>query len=299
VWVGFFVLIGVLMVLVTMFTFTDSSMFRGRYKLITVVDQAGGVRKGDPVQIRGVNVGRVRKFAISSDGVRVVLELDQAFQVPANSTVRIRPVGLLNGMVVEIVPGSSPKMASAGTRLEGSTAASPLDSADRLVGQSEAVLGRVRALLSDRTVEGVETSSVELSTMMKELSQTAADQRQALGTLVGSLQRSAANVERVTHDPEIEQSIERVSSLLGAAEEQAPKLVETLATLDQSARSVGRVTRQVERGEGTIGKLTKDDALYLNANQAMIGMNQTAAEIRRLAEDIRLHPKRYFSLKLF
>lgn len=299
VWVGLLVLAGVVATLTSLFTFTDASLFRGRYNVVTLVSQAGGVRKGDAVQIRGVNVGRVREFAMVPEGVRVRLELDKAFRVPVDSEVRIRPAGLLNGMVAEIEPGRSPVMAGPGAVLPGRTEPTALDSASRLADESEVVLGRVRALLSDRTLEGVEASSVSLSELMAKLSDTATEQHKALGTLVQSLQRSATSMERATANPAIEQSIERIGALLGTVAGETPKLVRALSVLERSAGSVGRMTSHVERGDGTIGKLAKDDALYLNANQAMIGVNQTTAEIRRLAEDIRLHPKRYFSLKLF
>jgi phospholipid/cholesterol/gamma-HCH transport system substrate-binding protein len=298
-WVGLLVIVGVVATLTSLFTFTDAGMFRGRYNLVTVVRDAGGVRKGDPVQLRGVNVGRVRDFEITPDGVQVRLEIEKGFRVPVDSQVRIRPAGLMSGMVVEIEPGSSSVMARSGAVLPGLTEPNPLDSASSLADESEAVLRRVRALLSERTVEGIETSSVELSELMTTLSETATEQHQALGTLVQSFQRSATNVERVTQDPAIARSIDRVGQMIDTATTATPKLVHALALLEQSAGAVGRVTTQVERGGGTIGKLTQDDALYLNANQAMIGANQTIAEIRRLAEDIRLHPKRYFSVKLF
>lgn len=298
-WVGLLVIVGVVATLTSLFTFTDAGMFRGRYNLTTVVRQAGGVRKGDSVELRGVNVGRVREFEMSPDGVRVRLEIEKAFRVPVDSQVRIRPAGLLSGMVAEIVPGSSAVMARSGAVLPGLTEPSAMDSATDLADASEAVLRRVRALLSERTVEGIQTSSVELSELMTTLSETATEQHHALGSLVQSLQRSATNVERVTQNPDIDRSIDRVDDLLATVTAATPKLVHALALLEQSAGAVGRVTSRVERGGGTLGRLTQDDALYLNANQAMIGANQAIVEIRRLAEDIRLHPKRYFSVKLF
>jgi len=52
------------------------------------------------------------------------------------------------------------------------------------------------------------------------------------------------------------------------------------------------VLGRVERGEGTLGKLTRDDALYNNLNQAATNMNA-------LVEDIRKNPKKYINLKVF
>jgi phospholipid/cholesterol/gamma-HCH transport system substrate-binding protein len=48
----------------------------------------------------------------------------------------------------------------------------------------------------------------------------------------------------------------------------------------------------VDRGEGTLGKLTKDDKLYNNLNEAAVNFS-------KLAEDIRKQPKKYINLKIF
>ena len=57
--VGLFVLIGAAASLWILFLTTDPATFRGRYMVTTTVPEAMGLRKGDPVQMRGVNIGRV------------------------------------------------------------------------------------------------------------------------------------------------------------------------------------------------------------------------------------------------
>ena len=55
----------------------------------------------------------------------------------------------------------------------------------------------------------------------------------------------------------------------------------------------------MERGEGTLGRLSKDDALYLKASHAFDEASRAAAELARLGEDVRRHPERYVKLSLF
>ena len=73
--VGLFVLVGLAAFLTVLFTMTDVGTFRGRYYVDTVVESAGGMRRGDPVQMRGVNVGRVIDFDIAPGGVDVRMEI--------------------------------------------------------------------------------------------------------------------------------------------------------------------------------------------------------------------------------
>ena len=50
-----------------------------------------------------------------------------------------------------------------------------------------------------------------------------------------------------------------------------------------------KVATGISNGEGTMGKLMKDDSLYTNLNSA-------SAELDLLLEDLRMNPNRYFSV---
>ena len=51
------------------------------------------------------------------------------------------------------------------------------------------------------------------------------------------------------------------------------------------------MTSELEAGQGTAGKLFKDETLYNNANQMLV-------ETRDLVKAIRQDPKKYLSIKL-
>src|SRR5881397_2977537 len=108
-WVGVFVIFGILAVLLSLFTFTDAALFRGRYIVTTYVPDAGGIRRGDPVQLRGVNIGRVQRFRISHDQVAVRLEIEGEYKIPADSKVMLKSAGIVGGTVADIIPGVSDK----------------------------------------------------------------------------------------------------------------------------------------------------------------------------------------------
>ena len=55
--IGVFVLIGLAASVYLLYLLTDPATFRGRYKVTTSVENVMGLRKGDPVQMRGVNIG--------------------------------------------------------------------------------------------------------------------------------------------------------------------------------------------------------------------------------------------------
>src|SRR5680860_391932 len=83
--VGAFVLLGLGAFFVALFTLTDVGTFRGRYYASTIVEDAGGMRNGDPVQMRGVNIGRIAEFDIVPEGVQIRMELQNEYEIPEDS----------------------------------------------------------------------------------------------------------------------------------------------------------------------------------------------------------------------
>ena len=106
-WVGLFVVAGIAATVILLAVMTDAALFRGRYIVTTNVPNAGGIRKGDPVQMRGVNIGRIIGFGIGQKDVDVRLEIEGEYKIPKDSRVEVKASGLLGGMVAEVIPGAS------------------------------------------------------------------------------------------------------------------------------------------------------------------------------------------------
>ena len=283
--VGAFVLVGLAMFLLALFTLTDVGMFRGRYYATTVIENAGGMRRGDPVQMRGVNIGRVTSFDMIPDGVAVRMELYNEYVVPEDSRVLVRSSGLLGGMVVEVLPGVSAERAREGSALPGSVEAGLMESAAGTGTRADVVLDRMALLLSQQNIGSVGQSATELQGLLTELSAIATQQRQELAVLTGSLGRAAAGLERATAGPELERSIVQLDSLTA-------RLDRAALTLTSASGSLDTVLGRMERGEGTLGQLSASDSLYVN-------MNSTVTSLNQLIEEIREDPRRFFSVSVF
>jgi phospholipid/cholesterol/gamma-HCH transport system substrate-binding protein len=290
-WVGLFLVVGIIGVLTVLFVMTDAAIFRGRYIVSTNVEDAGGIRKGDPVQMRGVNIGRIMGFDISQGGVKIQLEIEGEFKVPTDSLVELSSAGPLGGMKAVVVPGTATTYVKYGDQLAGRTKKG-LGDLEELSGKTEDVLTRVQRLLSDPTIANVEGSTAEMRTLLTQLSAAVTEQRRELVSLTQSLKRSSAGLEKTTNAPELERSIKRLDTI-------SAKMDEVTQTLDRGTRSLEGVMGRIERGEGSLGKLTKDDELYDNMSRAALNVSQATENINKLTEEIRRNPKKYLKLSVF
>lgn len=287
--VGIFVILGLAGFFIILFMMTSPATFRGRYTVLTHVDDAGGMRRGDAVTMRGVHIGRVRAFDLTREtGVVLSLEIERGWQIPLGSRTEVRSTGFLGGMIVAVVTGPGPGFVEPGTLLPGETVAGVLDVAGDMSGDVSDVLARIQAFLSDTTIAGTEGAVVAMRDLFSGVTGTldtvdslAAEAR----TVLTDLRRTAANVEDVT-------GAEEWRNTLASAEATLASLERSATALEGPVASLGIILGRIERGEGTLGRLSVDDSLY-NA------YTDLAVSLRQLTDDVKENPRRYISLRIF
>jgi phospholipid/cholesterol/gamma-HCH transport system substrate-binding protein len=157
----------------------------------------------------------------------------------------------------------------------------------------------MESLLDKATIDSVHASSAELSQVLKTLSATVTEQRRELRDITASLHKSSVNVEKLTNAPEWDRTLKRADSITEQAGVITRRLDGVSTTLEKSSQSMQNVLGRVDRGEGSLGKLTRDDKLYDRLSEAAANMNQASVNLSKLADDIRKDPKRYLSIKVF
>ncbi len=287
---GLFVLVGLAATIVLLYLLTDPATFRGRYKITTTVENVMGLRKGDPVQMRGVNIGRVHDFGLEpgSEDVVVILEVEGQWRIPVGSVTQLVSPGLMSPRTVMVVPGAGPGEIAAGATLPGTAVKGLLDDTDALGAKGARVLDQVTALLSDSTIAAVGGGAQDLQTILNELADVMDSQSDEIEDLIGSLNRAADGLADVTGTEfrdDISSTVSQADSLMGS-------LRGTSARFDRAAEALETVLGRMERGEGTLGQLSVNDSLYVNLNAA-------ATSTRLLIDDLRTNPGRYINLSIF
>jgi phospholipid/cholesterol/gamma-HCH transport system substrate-binding protein len=284
--IGIFVLVGIISFLASLYILTDPSTFRGRYIVHTLVADAGGLRKGDPVRMKGVNVGRVHEFSLVSQGVTIALEIEGQWTIPSDSRSRLAASGLMGGRTIEIIPGQSTEPVLSGGSIPGGISGGIIDMADELGTQAGTVFERLALLLSDPTITGVQAGVQEMRTLLADLSSIARSQGAELERLTGTLNRAAEGIE------EASQSAPDFASAVARADSALQRVNATSQTLDRAIISLEGLLARIERGEGTLGQLVANDSLYQNLNLA-------AESVHLLATDVRENPKKYLTVEIF
>lgn len=108
--VGLFVMIGILLLSVLVFSIGDFYLKPGYY-LKLLFHFANGVEVSAPVRLAGVKVGEVKDIQVKSDPVtqntqvEILIWLDRDVKVERDAKVYINTLGLLGEKYIELIPG--------------------------------------------------------------------------------------------------------------------------------------------------------------------------------------------------
>lgn len=284
--VGIFVILGIAAFFTVLFLMTSPGTFRGRYMVTTHVEDAQGIRRGDPVRMRGINIGRVHAFELApAGGVVITLEVEGEWPIPAGSTTELISLGFLGGLVVSVLPGPGEGSVAPWEMLPGASGGGVLDTAENLAVEAEDIFGRIQAVLSDSSIAGTGEAVTQLRDLLGEFYEIVDGQATEVHALTASLRRSAENFEQLS-------GAEEWRAALASAEATLATVERTSSTVQESVASLTVILGRIERGEGTLGRLSTDDSLYDTAVE-------TTASLRALLDDIRENPDRYVTIEIF
>jgi len=258
-----------------------------------VYDNVEGLAPSAPVTISGNVVGKVQEIVFTEDGsgkLQLKLMIDNDFQFSKNSKAQIYETGLIGGKAVAIVlANDGSETAVDGDFLEGSIKAgltelvnqklTPLQGKiENVMVSADSLLGNINDVFDKQTKTNLKSSISSLNETILSFKNTSnsinnliANNKEKLDSTITSFENTSANLASLTD--------EMAKANLG----------QTITELQTTIDSFKNILSSIEKGEGSMGKLMKEDGLYNNIEGA-------TKELEELLRDIKLHPKRYFRI---
>jgi phospholipid/cholesterol/gamma-HCH transport system substrate-binding protein len=263
-----------------------------RHWLVEFSD-VGGLAEDDPVTVNGVKKGSVKEIHLAPHG-RVVVDflLARDVRLSVGDRVYIRNVGLMGEKFIAIAPGPGGKPYDAerdtiaGVYESGipevvSQMGSALASLERLSDQFD----RLLAIAEERNT--VRTTLANVESASAELRRALADSHDDLVAVSSNLRATSEIARRTaeTTEPKVGRAFDDVSRT-------SARMDSLIARLDSLSSELTVVSRKVNAGQGTAGKLVNDRALYDETRLAL-------RELTSLVRDLRTNPKKYFKVSVF
>ena len=259
-------------------------------------DNVEGLAPSSPVRINGFNVGSVKSISFLEDGsgrLQVALLVDNDFQFSKNSTAQLYDLGLIGGKAIEIIPAfDNAELAESGSTLnsvtkEGLTELvnkrlTPLQvKIEAVMGGADSLLTNVNDIFDGETKQNLKSAISELNLAITGFKTTASALNRLVDGNTEKFGNTMTNFESASKD---------LSEITAAIDKD--DISNAVADLQATIDNFDKLMAGIENGDGSIGKLLKDDQLYDNLEGASLQMEE-------LLQDMKLNPKRYVHFSLF
>ncbi len=289
--------IGTILLFIFGYSFLKGTNLLDKNRMFFVTyDNVEGLAKASPVTINGLTVGKVNNIEFLNNQGTLLVSFsikEPNFEFSKNSSVRIYSSGLLGGKSLGLFPKYDLKnMAVSGDTLVGSVeddmlvavtkALGPLeDKVNSTLATLDVLLLSVTELLDQKTRTNLQSAISNLNTTMVSLSG-------ASSTLDGLLKENTEKLDRTfTNLDEMAVSFNTFSDSLAT--------LETGRLFSEFQSVVSRfntIATGLENGDGSMGKLLKDEQLYENLEGA-------SKQLEALLKDVKLNPNRYIHVSVF
>jgi phospholipid/cholesterol/gamma-HCH transport system substrate-binding protein len=259
-------------------------------------DNVEGLTSSTPVTINGLIVGKVKEISFKDDAsgkLLVELLIDSDFKFSKNSVAQLYDASLIGGKAVAIVPAfDNAAEAKDNDYLQSDVKQGitesltqklvPLqDKIESVILNADTLLKNFNEVLDAQTKSNLKASVANLNATISSFKTTSGTLNAMLVENQGKLTTTFDNVELITGN------LSKVSDSIAQA-----NLGETIKNLQSTVGNFNTLLANIENGQGSIGKLMKDDGLYNNLEGA-------SKQLEQLLQDMKINPKRYVHFSLF
>lgn len=293
---GILVLLGILLLYYGFNYLKGRDLFNSSQTLYTEYDNVEGLVSSTPVTINGLNVGKVDNIGFKGDGsgkLLIKLLVNSDFKFSKNSTAELYETGLIGGKAIAIIPAfDGAEIAEDNDVLKSTVKAGLTDLVNQrltplqekieimMVG-ADSLLTNLNDVFDEKTKTSLRNSVSGLNNVIQNFNNTSISLNRLMSNNEEKLNNTLSNVDTMS------------SNLLKTSEQLAnTNLDQTIKNLEATIQNFNTISSKIENGEGSIGKLLKDEALYNNLEGASLQLEQ-------LLEDMKLNPKRYVHFSLF
>jgi phospholipid/cholesterol/gamma-HCH transport system substrate-binding protein len=262
-----------------------------------------GLDEKTKIKIAGVDAGIIEKIDLKEGQARLTVRIKRDIQLYSDANASIKATGLLGDKYLDIRTGSQKPFLKNGDTITNVVEIVDIDDMVRklskvsetistlaatlneTIGSEEAKqslketvlnLGDITANLNETIVvndKKMRTALDNISTLTASISDLIDKNKEPLTATAGNLKDFSSQLKRDV--PDLIANLDKAAKdLRGLVEENKP-------AIKNAVESLNNITTKIDKGEGTLGKLVKDDRLYESINKAAEGVDRTISAVER------------------
>lgn len=273
-------------------------IFSSNVDYYAAYDQVNGVQSASPIMMKGVKIGTVTGITFDpsrSDLVVLRLTVKREYRIPTNSEAKIFSNGLMGAKAIEITYGSSHTYLEKGDTLRSSRDRDLMD----MAGSELDFFKQKISLITNDLSRTLTTLNTLMESNAQSITGALGHLNTITGDLAGVLAAEKGNIKTAIDDlakfsSMLGSNAGRVDSIIGGLNHMTTQLAEEdfSRKLSDALAGLTDLMAKIEQGDGTVGKLMNDPALYESLDQA-------SGNLASLLADLKQYPGRYVHFSLF
>ena|GEM_PF-1614002 len=232
-------------------------------------DNVSGMLPRTPVEYSGIRVGHVEKIEMAKNGgVRVRIRIQPDVVIYEDSKVSLQTRGLLGEKIIMIHGGGKRKRIPPGGAIHNTSGAVGFeDAVSNFSEVAKAIKDFIKGGQGKPSLQDIINNTTDISEDLRNLIH---DRKGDLNKIVSNMRMASDAMKHFvkSDDPRAQSAFEKLQS--------------SMDKLNSAATSLQNIMARVGRGEGTVGKLLKDDTTVNKMNQALDGINEFVGQIKQL-----------------
>jgi phospholipid/cholesterol/gamma-HCH transport system substrate-binding protein len=284
-----------------------NSFFGGDDQYVAYFPNSGGLGPATSVYVNGVIVGKVLSVDYNNAGdsaskVKVVFNIQEdGFKIPRGSKIEIGSFDLFNkGILLTLNPMPSKGYYTSSEKIFGTVAQDMMSQvkayADPITQKLQVLMGTVDKTVNsmkgfwDTTATSqIQESMQEVKIAIKRFGNVAVEVEDLVSSEKAKMAKIFSNLESITYN--LKASNDKIAGIIGNTKKITDDLVSVeyksvILDAQNTIKKLNLTLEEVNSGNGSIGKLLKDDQLY----NELVNTNK---ELQELVDDITIHPERY------
>jgi phospholipid/cholesterol/gamma-HCH transport system substrate-binding protein len=292
--------------ILTFMTFKSSDfelMKKDGYIVYAEFKNIAGLDEKTKVKIAGVDTGVIEGITLKNGLARLRLRINRDVRLYSDASAAVKATGLLGDKYLSVNIGSKEPVLREGDTIKYAAEVTDIDdmarnlsnvsaninklaqSLNESLGSEEAKQSLKETILNLRDITAnINTAIVhndkrfrdvlvtvnEMTTSIKDLVQ---NNKESVSVAMTNFKDFSANIK--SDGPAL------ITNLNNATKELKSLVEDNRSSIKSTTESIENIAKKIDSGEGTIGKLVKDDKLYDSLNKAAEGVNKTISSIDR------------------
>ncbi len=270
------------------------------YVVYAMMNDASGIAKHSQVRVAGIPVGNIDSIKLSGNRARIDIRIDEGVPLYEDAAVTKVSSSLLGEYYLGIAPGTEgKKQLEDGDQIKNVLGATSTDDLMREIALIAKDVRRVSNSLAasigtDQGERNIRDTLQNLADVTEALNKTVRENRDSIKNIIqnveGITQRGAPEIDRILENVRV--TTRDVRQLMAANEASPEKSGEVRQiihkvnrasdSLESALSNINKATERIERGEGTLGRLSKDEHLINEVEGIAEGVGSFVGSLNRV-----------------